>query len=123
MNSKLKKIINEEINRSIEEKNKYEKTRALVEGLVRESLIGKLLEAKKKKKRKKKNTGKTTKLSQVQQALSDPSINKSGLARKISGLSSDDDARRSEISKIARGVWTPPTDIQNDILHKIANDS
>ena len=112
MDNKLKRIINEEFKRSMEKKNKYEKTRALVESYVREALAEKLMKE-----------AKTSKLSQVQQALKDPAINKAGLARKISGLSSDDDARRSEISKIARGVWQPPTQIQNDILHTIASDT
>lgn len=112
MNNKLKTMINEEFNRSLQGKKTYTNTRKLIENYVREALLEKII------------TEKTmSKLSQVQQALSDPAINKSGLARKISGLSSDDDARRSEISKIARGVWEPPTEIQNDILHVIASDT
>ena len=63
-----------------------------------------------------------SKATQVRQALNDPAINKSGLARKIGGLSGNDDARRSEISKIARGEWVPDTQIQNDILHKLASE-
>lgn len=112
MDNKLRRMINEEFNRSMNKKNKYEKTRALVESYVREALTNKIVKE-----------AKSSKLSQVQQALSDPAINKAGLARKISGLSSDDDARRSEISKIARGEWQPSTKIQNDILHTIASDT
>lgn len=114
MNNKLKRIINEEFNRSIQQKQKYERTRALVESYVREALAQKLME----------NSGsKNKKLLQVRQALSDPTINKSGLARKIGGLSHDDDARRSEISKIARGEWEPPTEIQNSILHTLSTNA
>lgn len=111
MNNGLKRMINEEFNRICEERKKYSKTRKLVEGYVREALMKKVMNEK------------TTKLTQVQQALKDPAINKSGLARKIAGLSGNDDARRSEISKIARGEWEPDTEIQNDILHTIASDT
>lgn len=114
MNNKLKRIINEEFNHSIQQKQKYERTRVLVESYVREALVQKLMEGEK---------GKNKKILQVQQALRDPTINKSGLARKIGGLSHDDDARRSEISKIARGEWEPSTEIQNSILHSLATSS
>lgn len=110
MDNKLKKMINEEFKRALNEKKRYMKTRAVVEEMVRESLLRRLSEGK----------NKTT---QVRQALNDPAINKSGLARKIDGLSGNDDTRRSEISKIARGEWTPDTSIQNDILHTIASDT
>lgn len=103
-------MINEEFNRSLE----YSQTRALVESYVRKALMEKVLSEKKEIK--------STKLSQVQQGLSDPTVNKSALAREIEGLSGDDDARRSEISKIARGDWEPSVKIQNDILHKLASD-
>lgn len=112
MDNKLKKMINEEFNRALNEKKRYMKTRALVEQMVRETLLKRLSEASTK-----------GKAMQVRQALNDPAINKSGLARKIDGLSGNDDARRSEISKIARGEWTPDTSIQNDILHTIASDT
>lgn len=112
MNSKLKKIITEEFNRSLKRKRDYNKTRAIVESIVREALNEKLYSKSEKSKR----------VSQVQDALSDPTVNKSALARKISGLSSDDDARRSEISKIARGEWVPDTSIVNDILHNLSTD-
>lgn len=109
MNIDLKRMINEEFSRTLNERKKYNKTRKIVEGMVREALMKKINEGQ-------------SKAAQVQQALNDPSINKSGLARKISGLSSNDDTRRSEISKIARGEWVPDTVTQNDILHKIASD-
>lgn len=112
MDNKLKKIINEEFNRALNEKKRYMQTRALVEQMVRKTLLNRLAEASTK-----------GKAMQVRQALNDPAINKSGLARKIDGLSGNDDARRSEISKIARGEWTPDTSIQNDILHTIASDT
>lgn len=111
MSNKLKNIINEEIKRSIDRKKRYEKARALVESYVRESLLNKIISEKRDKS------------SQVRKMLNDPAINKSGLARKINGLSDNDDTRRSEISKIARGEWNPNTDIQNDILHKIATST
>ena len=110
MNRKLKQMINEQFSRALNERKRYMKTRALVEQMVRESLIRRLNEGK-------------DKATQVRKALNDPAINKSGLARKIHGLSDNDDARRSEISKIARGEWVPGTSIQNDILHKIASDT
>lgn len=112
MDNNLKRLINEEFTRTLREKREYEMTRALVENMVRESLMNKILEAETK-----------SKAMQVRQALNDPAINKSGLARKIDGLTGNDDARRSEISKIARGEWTPDTSIQNDILHTIASDT
>lgn len=110
MDNKLKKMINEQFSRTLNERKRYMKTRAVVEQMVRESLLRRLSEGK-------------NKATQVRQALNDPAINKSGLARKIDGLSGNDDARRSEISKIARGEWTPDTSIQNDILHTIASDT
>lgn len=123
MNNSLKKMINEEFNRSMKKKTKYEKTRALVESYVREALTDKIMNESKKNTRVTKRDRETRKLSQVQQALSDPAINKAGLARKIAGLSHDDDARRSEISKIARGKWKPSVKVINNILHAIASDT
>lgn len=113
MNNNLKQLISEQFSRTIAERKRYMKTRAVVEGMVREALLKRI------------NEDMTTrsKAMQVRQALNDPAINKSGLARKIDGLSGNDDARRSEISKIARGEWTPDTSIQNDILHTIASDT
>lgn len=111
MDKGLKKMINEEFNRIYESKKKERNVRSLVEGYVREALMKRII------------IEKNSKLTQVQQALRDPAINKSGLARKISGLSGNDDARRSEISKIARGEWEPDSTIQNDILHTIASDT
>lgn len=110
MDNKLKRMINEQFTRTINEKRRYKKTRALVETMVRDMLAKKINEETK------------SKVTQVRQALNDPAINKSGLARKIGGLSGNDDARRSEISKIARGEWVPCTQIQNDILHKLASE-
>ena len=110
MDNNLKKMINEHFSRTLNERKRYMKTRAVVEQMVRESLLKRLSEEK-------------NKATQVRQALNDPAINKSGLARKIDGLSGNDDTRRSEISKIARGEWTPDTSIQNDILHTIASDT
>lgn len=108
MDNKLKRMINEQFTRTINEKRRYKKTRALVETMVRDMLVKKINEETK------------SNATQVRQALNNPAINKSGLARKIGGLSGNDDARRSEISKIARGEWVPDTKIQNDILHKLA---
>ena len=110
MDNKLKRMINEQFTRTINEKRRYKKTRALVETMVRDMLVKKINEETK------------SKATQVRQALNDPAINKSGLARKIGGLSGNDDARRSEISKIARGEWVPDTQIQNDILQKLASE-
>lgn len=110
MDNKLKRMINEQFTRTINEKRRYKKTRGLVETMVRDMLVKKINEETK------------SKATQVRQALNDPAINKSGLARKIGGLSGNDDARRSEISKIARGEWVPHTQIQNDILHKLASE-
>lgn len=114
MDKKLKRLINEEVARNLKKRDKYFQTRALVESMVRESLLKKIMEN---------DDNKKTKAAQVRQLLNDPAINKSGLARKIDGLSGNDDARRSEISKIARGEWTPDTHIQNDIIHTIASDT
>ena len=110
MDNNLKKMINEQFSRTLNERKRYMKTRAVVEQMVRESLLRRLSEEK-------------NKATQLRKALNDPAINKSGLARKIDGLSGNDDTRRSEISKIARGEWTPDTAIQNDILHTIASDT
>lgn len=112
MNNNLKQLISEQFKRTIAERKRYMKTRAIVENMVREELLKRINEDATK-----------SKSTQVRQALNDPAINKSGLARKIDGLSGNDDTRRSEISKIARGEWTPDTSIQNDILHTIASDT
>ena len=100
-------MINEQFARSLNERKKYSRTRHIVEQMVRETLMKKINEE--------------SKAAQVRDILSDPTVNKSALARQISGLSGNDDARRSEISKIARGEWTPDTSIQNDILHKLSS--
>lgn len=110
MDNKIKQIIQEQVAKTINERKRYNKTRAMVESIVRDVISKRLREA-------------NTKQTQVQQALNDTSINKSGLARKIEGLSGNDDTRRSEISKIARGEWVPDTSIQNDILHTLATDN
>lgn len=107
MDNKIKQIIQEQVAKTINERKRYHKTRAIVESIVRDVISKRLRESKSKQ-------------TQLQQALNDPSINKSGLARKIEGLSGNDDTRRSEISKIARGEWIPDTSIQNDILHTLA---
>lgn len=96
-------MINEAVARNLENRSNYFRTRSIVEQYVREAMKGKA--------------------AQVRDALNDPAINKSGLARKIAGLSGNDDTRRSEISKIARGEWVPDDGIQNDILHTIASDT
>lgn len=110
MDNKIKQIIQEQVAKTINERKRYNKTRAIVESIVRDVISKRLREAK-------------TKQTQIQQALNDPSVNKSGLARKIEGLSGNDDTRRSEISKIARGEWMPDASIQNDILHALATDN
>lgn len=107
--NKLQRLINEAVAKEVNNYKKYQATRKIVENMVRKTLASVMNEE--------------TKATQVRQALNDPSINKSGLARKIDGLSGNDDTRRSEISKIARGEWTPDTTIQNDILHTIASDT
>lgn len=105
MNKNLQKLIKEEFSHSLNERKTYNRTRCMVEQMVRETLLKKIDEG--------------TKFSKVQLVLSNPTVNKSALARKINGLSDDDDTRRSEISKIARGEWEPSIAIQNDILHML----
>lgn len=119
MANNLSQIIKEQVNRTLNEKKEYMKARAIVESYVREALLNKIVSERKIHEKK---THKSSKSTQVRQALNDPAINKSGLARKIEGLSGNDDTRRSEISKIARGDWTPDVSIQNDILHTISSN-
>lgn len=114
MANNLSQIIKEQVNRTLNEKKEYMKARAIVESYVREALLNKIVSERK--------IHESSKSTQVRQALNDPAINKSGLARKIEGLSGNDDTRRSEISKIARGDWTPDVSIQNDILHTISSN-
>lgn len=111
MDNIIKKMINEEFSRQMNERKRYYQTRAIVEKMVRESLTKKLNESQK------------SKAKEVQYALKDPSINMAGLARKISALPDNDDTRRKEISMISKGEMVPCNDVMNDILHTINTDA
>ena len=116
MDRTIKRIINEEIRRTEANVKRYNKVRRIVEGVVREELNKRIL----KEYEDGRDQNELQKVQQVQDALNEPTVNMSALARTVKGLSGNDDARRSEISKIARGEWVPDTKIINDILHKLS---
>lgn len=109
MNHKLKKIINEQFSRTLNERKHYMKTRALVEQMVRESLTNYLNE-----KANKKQSGS---IHQCRAALNDPTINMAGLIGKIPDLPSNPDSARSILSKWARGEMNPSLKQANAVLH------
>ena len=112
MNRKLKQMINEQFSRALNERKRYMKTRALVEQMVRESLMNHLSEEDDKK------TSGT--IHQCQGALSSPTVNKAGLIGKIPGLPSNPDSARSELSKLARGEMDPSLEQATAIIHALA---
>lgn len=109
MNHKLKKIINEQFSRTLNERKHYMKTRALVEQMVRESLTNYLNE-----KANKKQSGS---IHQCRAALNDPTINMAGLIGKIPDLPNNPDSARSILSKWARGEMNPSLKQANAVLH------
>lgn len=109
MNHKLKKIINEQFSRTLNERKHYMKTRALVEQMVRESLTNYLNE-----KANKKRSGSVY---QCRAALNDPTINMAGLIGKIPDLPNNPDSARSILSKWARGEMNPSLKQANAVLH------
>ena len=112
MNRKLKQMINEQFSRALNERKRYMKTRALVEQMVRESLMNYLTE-----KDDKKPSGA---VHQCRGALSDPTINMAGLIGKIPGLPSNPDSARSKLSKLARGEMDPSLEQATAIIHALA---
>ena len=73
MDYKLKKIINEQFSRTLNERKHYMKTRALVEQMVRESLTNYLNEKANKKQR--------SSIHQYRAELNNPNINMAALIR------------------------------------------
>ena len=112
MNRKLKQMINEQFSRALNERKRYMKTRALVEQMVRESLMNYLTE-----KDDKKPSGA---VHQCRGALSDPTINRAGLIGKIPGLPSNPDSARSVLSKWARGEMNPSLEQATAVIHALA---
>ena len=118
MNRKLKQMINEQFSRVLNERKRYMKTRALVEQMVRESLMKHINEEKgEKSKDDKKPSGA---VHQCRAALSDPTINMAGLIGKIPGLPSNPDSARSVLSKWARGEMNPSLEQATAVIHALA---
>ena len=118
MNRKLKQMINEQFSRALNERKRYMKTRALVEQMVRESLMNHLSEEDDKKSNDDKKTSGT--IHQCQGSLSNPTVNKARLIGKIPGLPSNPDSARSELSKLARGEMDPSLEQATAIIHALA---
>ena len=118
MNRKLKQMINEQFSRALNERKRYMKTRALVEQMVRESLMNHLSEEDDKKSNDDKKTSGT--IHQCQGALSSPTVNKAGLIGKIPGLPSNPNSARSKLSKLARGEMDPSLEQATAIIHALA---
>lgn len=125
MNKFLKRIINEEFSRQLEEKKRYMKTRSIVEGMVREELMKRLNENAffeaddDDTKDDKEETGDGA-IHQFQTALRDKAVNMAGLIDKIPGLPSNPDSSRSIISKWSRGKMDPSPKQATAGLHALA---
>lgn len=128
MNSKLKRMINEQVSRTINERKRYMKTRALVESMVREELKQYINENAffesddnddddESNTKVSKNKGS---IHQFQTALRDDAVNMTGLIDKIPGMPSNPDSARSIISKWSRGVIDPSPEQANAGLHVLA---
>ena len=118
MNRKLKQMINEQFSRTLNERKRYMKTRALVEQMVRESLTNYLTEKDDKKSNDDKKPSGA--VHQCRTALSDPTINMAGLIGKIPGLPSNPDSARSVLSKWARGEMNPSLEQATAVIHALA---
>lgn len=116
MNRKLKEMINEQFSRTLNERKRYMNTRALVEQIVRESLMKHINEEEEGEKSKDDNRPSGA-IHQCQAALSNPTINMAGLIGKIPDLPNNPDSARSILSKWARGEMNPSLKQANAVLH------
>ena len=118
MNRKLKEMINEQFSRTLNERKRYMNTRALVEQIVRESLMKHINEEKDEK--SKDDNKPSGAIHQCQAALSNPTINMAGLIGKIPDLPHNPDSARSELSKWARGEMDPSLEQATAVIHSLA---
>ena len=124
MNNNLKKMINEQFSRTLNERKRYMKTRAVVEQMVRESLLRHInenafFESDDDKGNKNSSNGKGS-VHQFQKALRDKAVNMTGLIDKIPDLPRNPDSARSVISKMSRGIIDPSPEQANAGLHALA---
>lgn len=126
MDNNLKKMINEQFTHIMNERKRYMKTRAIVEQMVRESLIRRLNENAffesdddDYKSNTNSSNGKGS-VHQFQKALRDKAVNMTGLIDKIPDLPSNPDSARSVISKMSRGIIDPSPEQANAGLHALA---
>ena len=120
MNRKLKKMINEQFSRTLNERKRYMNTRALVEQIVRESLMKHINEEEEKSEKSKDDNRPSSAIQQCQAALSNPPINMAGLIGKIPDLPHNPDSARSELSKWARGEMDPSLEQATAVIHSLA---
>ena len=120
MNRKLKKMINEQFSRTLNERKRYMNTRALVEQIVRESLMKHINEEEEKIEKSKDDNRPSGAIHQCQAALSNPTINMAGLIGKIPDLPHNPDSARSELSKWARGEMDPSLEQATAVIHSLA---
>ena len=120
MNRKLKEMINEQFSRTLNERKRYMNTRALVEQIVRESLIKHINEKEEEDEKSKDDNKPSGAIHQCQAALSNPTINMAGLIGKIPDLPHNPDSARSELSKWARGEMDPSLEQATAVIHALA---
>ena len=120
MNRKLKEMINEQFSRTLNERKRYMNTRALVEQIVRESLMKHINEKEEEDEKSKDDNKPSGAIHQCQAALSNPTINMAGLIGKIPDLPHNPDSARSELSKWARGEMDPSLEQATAVIHSLA---
>ena len=119
MNRKLKEMINEQFSRTLNERKRYMNTRALVEQIVRESLMKHINEKEEEGEKSKDDNRPSGAIHQCQAALSNPTINMAGLIGKIPDLPHNPDSARSELSKWARGEMDPSLEQATAVIHSL----
>ena len=95
-------------------------TRALVEQIVRESLMKHINEKEEEGEKSKDDNKPSGAIHQCQAALSNPTINMAGLIGKIPDLPHNPDSARSELSKWARGEMDPSLEQATAVIHSLA---
>lgn len=109
MDNNLKKMINEQFSRTLNERKRYVKTRNVVEQMVREELTSQLNEKKNKE------------AHQLRQLLNDPTLDLAQIAYQNGVPGGTKDGQRSWLSKVARGEITPKHRMANKIIHSIVS--
>ena len=102
-------MIAEGVQRSLNEKRRYMRTRSIVEEMVRKELVSQLNEKKNKE------------AHQLIKLLNDPTLDLAQIAYQNDVPGGTEDGQRSWLSKVARGKITPKHKMVNKIIHSIVS--